>query len=131
MIFLKYHIPVIIYAIGIFVVSSVSIPSDILPAFPHTDKFFHVLIYCLFAFLISRTLHISKPEGAKFLLKITSFTAAFSYGIIIEIYQFFLPARTMELMDIFSNGLGALAGVLFFSKIEGFKTKAGKSKWQR
>jgi VanZ family protein len=129
--FLKYQLPVIIYAIGIFIVSSVSIPSDTLPVFPHIDKVFHFLIYCVFAFLISRALRVLKPESPKFPFKITSFTAAFSYGIIIEIYQFFLPARTMELMDIFSNGLGALAGVLFFSKIERFKIKAGKSKWQR
>lgn len=124
--FLKYHLPVIIYAVGIFVVSSITVPADSVPIFPHSDKIFHALIYSLLSFLILRALYVSKPNRPALFLKITSFTAAFSYGIMIEVYQYFLPARTMEIMDVFSNGLGALVGILFFSKMQQYKIKIRK-----
>jgi VanZ family protein len=125
--FFKYHLPVIFYASGLFILSSITISADVLPVFANSDKIFHALIYCPFAFLILRSLHVSNPGKTALSLKITSFTAAFSYGIIIEIYQHFLPTRSMELMDIFSNGIGALIGVLFFSKMQSIKTNKGKA----
>jgi VanZ family protein len=116
--FLRYHLPVILCAAGIFIVSSIIPPReilDIIPFFPHSDKVFHALAYCLLAFLVVRDFFVAKPGRQGIFLKIAAFTAVFSYGIIIEVYQYFLPARTMELMDILSNGIGALAGILFFS----------------
>ena len=127
--FVKYHLPIIVCAVGIFIVSSIIPPPEILeliPLFLYSDKVFHALIYSLLSFLILRALYVSKPNKPALSLKITSFTAAFSYGIIIEIYQYFLPARTMEIMDAFSNGLGAAAGILFFSKIQQSKIKIRK-----
>ncbi len=116
--FLKYHLPVILCAAGIFIVSSIIPPReilDIIPLFPHSDKVFHALAYCLLAFLVARDFFATRPDHQEIFLKITAFTAVFSYGIIIEIYQYFLPARTMEITDILSNGIGAFAGILFFS----------------
>jgi VanZ family protein len=128
--FFKYHLPVILYAGGIFISSTITPPPDILDIvspFPHSDKLFHALVYCIFALLLLRSFQASRPCSAEFFLKITAFTAAFSYGIIIEIYQYFLPARSMELMDIFSNGIGAFIGILFFSKIHNAKTSKGRA----
>ena len=119
--FVKYHLPVIICAVGIFIASSITVPSDTISFFPHSDKVFHILIYSLLAFLNLRALCASKPDKSVLSLKITAFTAAFSYGIMIEVYQYFLPARTMEILDVLSNGMGALLGILFFQKHENLK----------
>jgi len=121
----KHWLPVIICALFIFVASSASAPSDI-ELFPQSDKAAHILMYALFSYLIIRALIVSRPDINIHVLAITSFTAAFSYGIIIEIYQYTLPARSMEAMDILSNGLGALAGVMLFRRV----SQKGK-KWRK
>ena len=124
--FLRYHLPVILCAAGIFIVSSITPPReilDIIPFFPHSDKVFHALAYCLLAFLVVRDFFVVRPGCQEIFLKITAFTAVFSYGIIIEVYQYFLPARAMEIMDIVSNGIGAFLGIRFFAL-----TSTGKRK---
>jgi VanZ family protein len=124
--FLKYHLPVILCAVGIFVSSLTTILSDRLLLLSNLDKVAHLLMYFIFAFLILRLLFVSNHHRPYSTLQITSFTLAFSYGIIIEICQYFLPSRTMEAMDIFSNGLGALLGIFIF-KIINDKIKIRKT----
>jgi glycopeptide antibiotics resistance protein len=48
---------------------------------------------------------------------IFSFSYAFLLGLTIELFQFFIPYRSFELGDIFSNFFGSIAGI--FLKIEG------------
>ena len=35
------------------------------------------------------------------------------YGALIEFIQYFLPYRSAELMDIFSNQIGVIVGIIF------------------
>ena len=115
--FFKYWLPVIVYAAFIFSLSSVSKP----PApqlFPHCDKVYHILEYTVFGFLMLRALFYSK-EGFKGIdLRFLAILLCLAYGITDEIHQHFIPQRTMELMDIISDGIGAYLGQLFF-KIKG------------
>jgi VanZ family protein len=107
-------LPVSLYAIFVFIVSSIPRPLRVLPLFPHSDKVSHFIIYAVFAFLMVKALYRSRPDMAIFRLKLTAFTLVFIYGVMIEVWQYFLPVRSMEILDILANGLGALAVLLFF-----------------
>lgn len=39
------------------------------------------------------------------------------YGVSDEIHQYFVPYRHAELMDVFSDILGSILGVLFYQKM--------------
>lgn len=105
------------YAAGIFILSS----SPNLPApipFAHADKLYHLVEYGVFGFLIVRALYSSreKLQGAD--IRMVAVIIALFYAVTDELHQYFVPGRTMELMDILSDGVGATIGQLFF-KIKG------------
>lgn len=111
--FIRYWVPVIAYAAGIFTVSSLpQSPAPLL--FPHSDTLFHSIAYAGFAFIILRALNASRGSITGENLRLLAFLIAFLYGITDEMHQYFVPGRHAELLDILSDGLGAFAGQWFF-----------------
>lgn len=121
--FLIYYLPVLLWILVIFFLSVITVPSDIsytLPLFPHKDKVAHFVMYGVFAFLLLRALNSSGKDRSN--LKIKVIIIAFSYGVMMEIVQYFIPARSFEVMDIVANGFGAVGGQMFLKrKISSFK----------
>ena len=74
------------------------IPGEDILRFPHADKTAHFLAYAALAVLINRA---ANNKHAAFLI-------AGTYGLIIEIIQFYLPHRAFEWPDIIVNYLGAV-----------------------
>jgi VanZ family protein len=70
------------------------------------DKIIHFLIYLTFSFLISNTLAFNRQKHSH----LKGFLYTFSIGLAMEVVQYFLPYRSFETADIFSNALGALLG---------------------
>jgi len=67
------------------------------------DKIFHALVYFFLALWFSGQYKVS----------FTFFLVISLYGVLIEFIQYFIPYRSAELMDIFSNQIGVIAGVIF------------------
>lgn len=114
------HIPLIVYWIILFILTSV--PTDALPSpFGISDKIEHFAAYSVLSFLITFTLYFRENKdwiGRHYLLAgilISSF-----YGLFDEIHQFFIPGRYCEFYDFIANILGASTGslmVYYFIKI--------------
>ncbi len=106
--FLKYHLPAILYAVLILSVSS--IPSLKTPQirFIAADKVAHFIEYAIFAFLIFRSLvHI--PALLRKNLAVPTavlFVAAFAY--MDELYQRHIPGRHSDMTDYAADLAGAL-----------------------
>ena len=107
--FIKYWLPVIIYAIIIF--SASSIPGRAIPGiFEYQDTIFHFFEYAVLAVLLSRAFKGTVPgvvRGRRFYLV---FVFSLLYALSDEAHQFFVPGRTASLYDIAVDALGALAG---------------------
>ncbi len=94
-------------------------PGDpsIVPPFPHFDKLVHFIEYFLFAILLQRALYVQSPqkraESPKSIFMIvlacTAVFAAFD-----EIHQYFIPFRTMDILDWIADMLGASFGLIIF-----------------
>ena len=67
------------------------------------DKIFHALVYFFLVIWFSGQYKIS----------FTFFLVITLYGALIELIQYFIPYRSAELMDIFSNQIGVIAGIIF------------------
>lgn len=118
---LKYHLPLVLSLLVIFVLSS--IPADSLPNFTFevSDKLIHVLVY----FILSLTFIYSlKNQNISFKLSENAILFAFIfstlYGITDELHQYFVPNRSCDFYDVLADSLGALIGcsvIFFFNKL--------------
>lgn len=118
---LKYWLPVYLYLILIFYLSSQSvIPASATLA----ERFYirpylqHVLIYTGLALTIHRATNYSKNNS--------NFLVVFSttlYGLTDEIHQHFVPGRTFELLDIGMDFLGAVLALILIGLYKWTKKK--------
>ncbi|MFH1771856.1 MAG: VanZ family protein [Candidatus Omnitrophota bacterium] len=79
------------------------------PPFPFFDKIVHFMLYAGYSCLFLNTCFLKKIAKP---YKI-SFICVLSFGIIIEIVQWFLPYRSFELADIIANAAGCALGLAF------------------
>lgn len=88
--------------------------------FPYRDKLFHLLAYCLLAFVWGY-------YGNYFFSKKTlwfSFFATLSFGIVLECLQEKInPLRQFEVLDVLANCLGVLIGTIIVLIIQRTKVK--------
>lgn len=114
--FVIYWLPVIIYAIAIYVVSSIQQPLKSIEFFPYSDKLLHFLEYAIFAFLMIRALCSLRSNHKILYLRIAAVAIVVFYGFTDEIHQCFVPQRDMSIFDLLSDSLGALVGQAFFRR---------------
>jgi VanZ family protein len=111
--FIKFWIPVIIYAILIFLISSVP-AKDIPSLMPYEDVIFHIFEYGVFALLISR--------ACKHGLRLTAYNRRFwitlliaiIYGLSDEFHQSFVTGRDCSLVDASYDGIGIIIANLLY-----------------
>ena len=84
----------------------------------HIDKVAHVCMYFLFAWLLVQVVRVTTthlPAGQAGMTEsvylLWAWIYAFSYGLLMEVLQFFLPWRGASAMDVVMNGLGAALGI--------------------
>ncbi len=106
-----YWLPVILYAGVTFSLSS--LPGAAYPDAPlETDKLLHMLEYALFAFLLYRALaHSPKSYLFKYAFGLSILVSSF-FGLTGEFQQLFVPGRSFELADIFSNVFGSIVAAI-------------------
>jgi len=111
--FIKYWLPVLIYAILIFYISSIP-GKDIPVVFKYQDVFLHLGEYALLAFLLSRAIKVYYPQLSFKKRFFTVLVFSFFYALTDEIHQSFVPQRYCSLMDLMYDGIGiTLAGILY------------------
>ena len=120
-------LPAILWAVFIFVASSISDPLSLLPGAigPNieTAKFLgillddlvyavsHILIYTVLAYLLSRALLQEQLYLSEFAF---IFSIAMLYALSDEIHQHFVPGRGFQLLDLLMDAIGAILGIVIF-----------------
>lgn len=101
--------PVALYALAIFVESSIST----VPAFPSgfTDKDGHGLLYAGLGVLVLRAASGGQWDGVTWRATAVAVVCAAVYGITDEFHQWFVPGRTADVYDWIADCTGATVGV--------------------
>ena len=106
--FVRYQLPVILWALLIFISSS--IPGDDFPEInvPMADKIVHFFIFFVFCALTHRAVkHQTRfPFFARHHL-LASVLLTVVYGMIDEAHQIFVPIRSPSVRDLLADALGA------------------------
>ena len=105
--FLIYWVPVIIYALFIFYLSSISFTLKRKP-FPNYDKVLHFVIFGILCVLLSRALKVTVRDGLKTYVPVLAILLTIVYGIFDEYHQIYTPMRRADIEDVFADGLGAV-----------------------
>jgi len=78
-------------------------------------QFLHFVEFAVLAFLVARAVHKTKPDYPGITLLVV--ILAMSYALSDEIHQLFVPGRAFQVIDLFIDFLGVVAGLLI-SKIK-------------
>ena len=110
---IKYWLPVIIYAILIFYLSSLT-GKDLPDLFSGQDILAHLIEYACFALLINRALKAYSPKliHSKRILWVC--VIAIIYAASDEFHQSFVAGRNSSLFDLFLDAMGSLMGGLVY-----------------
>lgn len=108
-----YLFPLLLYGGLIFYLSAQPPPEE-MPFFPHVDKVAHVLEYGILGFLMARFLRALQGQRASLLL---ATLLCFGYGILDEVHQAFVAARTFSFLDMGADLLGSFLGAMAYRKI--------------
>ena len=123
--FFRYQFPALIWAVMIFIASS--IPASRLPKFAHyvNDKIIHLSIFFILGLLVYRALYTMIP-GLSFNMKRGVFAVVIVvlYGISDEFHQGFVPGRTVDVMDATADAAGGLLSVLIVYAVSLLSTKS-------
>jgi VanZ family protein len=109
-------LPIAIYCVGIFLLSSLT--SEEVPTFYTilSDKIAHVMLYAGLGFLVARYFKAARRTA-------TGFTVVFAglfcllYGITDEFHQAFVPGRSAEVGDLIADLVGGLIGGLLYAAL--------------
>ena len=102
-----YWLPVILYLILIFYLSSLSRIEvvETITTFILKDKLLHLLEYSILAILLYRLLNqYEKLQPIALVLAITLSTL---YGLTDELHQLFVPGRFFSISDLFADFIGS------------------------
>jgi len=111
--FLKFWLPVYVYAAIIFIFSSQSI-TTFGPSIFLLDKLLHVFEYAILGYLLARAAGCSSNQALKAHFRIFAVCLGALYGVSDEFHQYFVPGREVEVLDVLSDGAGALLGQMFW-----------------
>ena len=105
--FVNYLLPIIVYAILIFIASS--IPSSKLDFIKDISDFLlHMLEYAVLGFLVAR-FFLNRPGKTLFLF-LMALLLSIIYGATDEIHQLFTPGRDCSVLDFFADSIGTVFG---------------------
>jgi VanZ family protein len=113
--FSRYQLPVFIWAILIFWLSSLKTLPHVETPIISADKLAHMGVFFVFCWFSRRALFF---QNSSILLKRWSLVGAFLltclYGYLDEVHQLFVPGRSYDYYDMLADAIGALLFVLLF-----------------
>ncbi|HEC66041.1 MAG TPA: VanZ family protein [bacterium] len=119
--FMRYWMPLILYAGLIFTLSSFSLPPSKVEI-PFIDKFIHLVEYGILGFLFYRALRASRfpPKADQPLAEAKVFILSIIFSILYalsdEIHQYFVPGREFDLWDLAADSLGIILAALYLKR---------------
>jgi len=111
--FAKYQLPACLWAILIFVLSSIPRLNPPQVGVRFEDKFYHFMEYLIFGFLLARAFLNMSAQGRERKAIITAAALGIFWGMTDEIHQAFVHGRDASFLDFLAN----VAGVLFISAL--------------
>jgi VanZ family protein len=113
--FVKYQLPMLLYMLLIFCISSSSKISAPDFGFQPQDKLYHFLFYTIFGYLIGRAFYYQKKSP---FLHINYFVLGIIFGAVYalsdEFHQNFVIGRVMSIGDFIADTLGVIAGIFIY-----------------
>jgi VanZ family protein len=111
--FIRYWLPVIVYAAFILYLSSLPIRVRQVP-FPYYDKVFHFFEYAIYAGLWYRALRMTTrlPSYGWGWTGIAAFLICSIFGVGDELFQAFMPYRVSDIYDMAADATGAFVAAL-------------------
>jgi VanZ family protein len=107
--FFKYWLPVVIYAVLIFKISSIQGP-DLPENLILSDYILHALEYLPFGFLVCRAIKNTKNNLPIRRIFVLSFLFATLYAATDEFHQLFIPGRFASALDLLCDSIGIIIG---------------------
>jgi VanZ family protein len=104
--------PVVVLMAGIFTASAIPDIKD-LPG-GVSDKTGHLWAYAALGAALLRALAGGLLMPATPARSTAAVVAATSYGIALELYQWFVPGRSADRLDVVADAIGAVFGVVLF-----------------
>ncbi|RMF60735.1 MAG: hypothetical protein D6748_03375 [Calditrichaeota bacterium] len=110
-----YQLPAVLWALLIFIASSLpDIPGPRLNI-QFEDKLDHLVVYAVFGFLLCRAfLYQNRFPGWRESYILLSIVVGILYGLSDEFHQYFVPGRYSEWMDVLADSIGIILGVSAF-----------------
>lgn len=112
--FYKYQFPAILWALAIFVQSSISDLSAPPLGISAEDKLAHTFVYLILGYLINRAFYFSNNDRLARNVYVLSILSGLFYAISDEIHQAFVPGRFPDGWDVIADFLGILLAQLIF-----------------
>ena len=113
---IKFWLPVLIYLVLIFVLSSSSKTVFVETEIPFLDKFLHTIEYAVLGFLLIRALKNSRLRFFDRNFILLAVVLATLYGISDEFHQHFVPNRIASLGDVFFDCIGSVIGSIVYRR---------------
>ena len=114
--FSQFQLPILLWAVIIFLLSSISKIPDLNRGDLPLDKLVHLIEYFLLGILMARGLYYQNNIKINQRYFLYSILVAAAIGFIDESYQFFVPNRDASILDFVFDCLGCVAGVFIFNK---------------
>jgi|WetSurMetagenome_2_1015567.scaffolds.fasta_scaffold243828_2 VanZ family protein len=112
--FAIYHLPAILYGIGIIFISSIPNLSTPKIKFVEFDKVLHFIEYALFSFLVYRSFsYIFKKLNPNWILFFSFFFLAF-FALVDEWHQKYIPGRYSDPYDLTFDIIGSILILVLF-----------------
>ena len=111
-IILWFWTPVVLWMALIYYSSSIRAENIPKIDIPNIDKLFHFVEYFILGALLIRAFANSSDKANFRLIFLLSILIASIYGVLDEFHQRFIPGRSPEIFDIFSDIIGSLSGAL-------------------
>ena len=108
--------PIFIWALVIFLFSSLTKLPQVNKTGIPLDKIIHLIEYFLLGFLLARGSFYISNRFIKEKYLIFSISVAVFVGFLDEFYQFFVPGRDSNFLDFIADVIGAVTAVLIFNK---------------
>ena len=122
--FIKYHLPLILFLVFIFVMSSLPGESISDISFEVSDKILHAGAYFVLYFLFHHSL--SKQEKFQF-IKENAFLFAFLFTVLYaasdEFHQMYNPTRNADVYDLVADAVGGLIAYIAAKLLIFFKDR--------
>jgi VanZ family protein len=107
--FLKYHLPVLLWAALIFTLSSIPRLTPPPLGIRVSDKVYHFIEFAIFGLLLARTFrHLFSSRRRAAAILSAALTGILG-GVLDEAHQMFVPGRDASLLDALADAAGVVA----------------------